>query len=373
LFNLGHNFLSAIKSGDTSKVNSILSTASEIELDCYLNFTDQKGNNAILIAIELGNIDLLDYLIEKGFDSNHQNFEGQSPLHICAGIDTDQKKVEKIISLLKTDRYLQDKQGYIVFKLGFTALHLCVKLNSKSTKFLISVDNINTRSIAGESALHIATTKELIDILLASNANVLLKSFAGYSPLIHHCNRKNIEAATSILTYYIDNKISLDTDLDYRGGTFLHSAVAKNLYPVIELFQEALNKDSTLASILKTSTIKKNTPLHAAAFLSDMNIVKLLISMGCTNIPKNSNGYTASECAKEESIRHYIEEASLFDYQCAAEFVARVSRCVLINGQLLFVILSGKSIDDISSVRRCLDDFGLLRCELINEHPYLCL
>lgn len=291
-------FYEAIESGSLEVLESLFANANAIDNQSFVNFTSNAGNNAIMIAVEMGHLHLIDFLISKGFNSNHQNFEGETVLHICA-----KENVCEPISKVSCDLNAQDRKGW-------TALHLSIMYNSLAvSRLLISPSNINAVTYLGESALFFALKKEGTDLLLSHGANPGIMSRSGTTPLLEHCLNANIESALAILEYCLSDPVQVVhlefTDL--RGRTFLHIASHANQMPIIKAFGNKLQKNKILVPFLHKVTYKQNTSLHAAAFASHLGIVRELLNLGANPNAINGQGYTASELSKNDKVRHCIE------------------------------------------------------------------
>lgn len=387
--------MEALNSGNIGEIESLISRNDGTIDESLLYYTNSNGDNGIMIATKLGYTDLLRYLIFKGFHVDHQNFEGSSALHLCASSSIYQHEILFLLkSHSKNDICLQDRRG-------FTPLHLAILNKSLTDKEqYISQSNINVCTFEGETALHMCTEKEEIELLLRnSNINMRIKSYHyGQTPLLMYCKKGNVLGAFLILEYcFTNNRADILQDVDYRGANFMHISIIRKQTLIIlkyrEMLERKMNENTEygklFSGILKMKTIKGNTCLHAAAFVSDFKITEILISMGCSTESKNLDGYTPSEVSKDENVRQLIEEASLSELlsnqieiyaNSDGDFaVAKVARCILHNGKLLFLIISSK-ISDIKAekksilyVKRSLEDFGALRNQLLNEMSYLCL
>ncbi len=52
-------------------------------LPFHLNKTDDFGNTLLCLAAQNGNLKICKYLVTKGANLNHQNYQGQTPAHFA--------------------------------------------------------------------------------------------------------------------------------------------------------------------------------------------------------------------------------------------------------------------------------------------------
>jgi ankyrin repeat protein len=101
----------------------------------------------------------------------------------------------------------------------------------------------------------------------------------------------------------LENKLQVDLNKILENGeTLMTTAVAKDLYPIVEMLL------TNNASVVKANS-KKETPLMVASRLGYEELVRLLISLGAKTDNKDSNGNTALHLAilnKHEDIAIFL-------------------------------------------------------------------
>lgn len=115
-----------------------------------LNAQDYHGNTALHHAVDKGDFDLVETLVEKGADFNVQNEEGDTTLHLAFLLTEENEKVE-------------------------------------IAEFLINKGaDLNLQSIFGHTALHLAAMfweTELAKLLIKKGADTTLKNKKSKTPL----------------------------------------------------------------------------------------------------------------------------------------------------------------------------------------------
>jgi ankyrin repeat protein len=74
------NFLTAAKEGNFEEIKTIFSQNEKINL----NVKDAMGNTALILAAEKGDLDIMEFLLQKGISLQEKNFLDNNVLHVLA-------------------------------------------------------------------------------------------------------------------------------------------------------------------------------------------------------------------------------------------------------------------------------------------------
>ncbi|XP_062595975.1 serine/threonine-protein phosphatase 6 regulatory ankyrin repeat subunit C-like [Saccostrea cucullata] len=196
-----------------------------------LDFKDNNGENALHDAAWAGNIDLLNFLLEKGFDIKSKRNDGKTVLHLCCM----NGKLEMCKYLVNTYPHLLD-----------------VKDNN------------------GENALHDAASGgniDLLNILLEKGFDVKTKRNDGKTVLHLCCMRGKLEMCKYLVNTYphlLDFK-------DNNGGNALHNAAWGGN---IDLLNFLLEKGSDV----ETKRNNGKTVLHQCCMNGKLQMCKYLVN-----------------------------------------------------------------------------------------------
>ena len=152
------NLIDLIKNDDTDSVLELIKTSIDIK-DMYLD-------TALQSATEMGNVSIINALIEAGANVESIDEYGQRPIHIAAASgDLD------VLSLILNYAYIDSREGNGIGSRGNTALHYAAAEDSPNlTQLLINTGaTINIKNNFQETPLHIAvmnnSLRNVINIL----------------------------------------------------------------------------------------------------------------------------------------------------------------------------------------------------------------
>lgn len=77
-----HQIFNAAKTGNCEILNNILQRY-KISKAKFDSIQDDNGNSVLLMAVMTGDTKTLELLINEGCNVNHQNFDGNTPLHFA--------------------------------------------------------------------------------------------------------------------------------------------------------------------------------------------------------------------------------------------------------------------------------------------------
>jgi uncharacterized protein len=277
------------------KISRIFENVDAVEMAHYINATNSVGNNAVMIACEAKNVEMLEFLVKREFDVNHQNFDGETAAHICSRLN-----IVEAVEMLDADTILRDRKGQ-------TALHVsCMFQNFGISELMASEANVNILNLNNESPIFFAKTAEAVNLFISLGADLKIRSRAGHTPLLHHCHEGNTGAAIAILVHCLANGINVDGS-DVRGRTFIHICAHENLLNVLQVVTKRAKGKASISRLLDMTTQRKNTALHLAAYSANADVARLLLELGCNPCQRNSRGYTPADISRTEAIRELIE------------------------------------------------------------------
>ena len=229
--------------GELSTLNDILEKHSTL-------MQDEDGQTALYAACIGDHREIIKRLIDFGYDVNHQDKEGKTPLHIT--FENHAPELAQIlITEFKANTEIRDKQnwtplhtaidrGYSYYSCEFSQrfLHQDVdnevswiqlhaasfNENKQDVQFLLdSGTDVNHVSSAGHTPLHIAVTKSNIDLvalLLDHNVNINSVTTDGKTPLHIAVDKVDEDIIQKLLSQSADPRLK-----DALGNTSLHLAV----------------------------------------------------------------------------------------------------------------------------------------------------
>jgi len=298
------------------------------------------GYTALQEAIDLGRVDIVTLLLDKGADVNMRNKRGQAPIELALGrFDIDmvrlllkQPGIQSRISIYnggeKLLLNLAIERANMVDKEKFTELtdllldHLNTSdvLNkqdsiTKQTPLLLAMhynqpelakkllekgSNLNIKDNQGRNALHLAVThnqKELAEQLIAKNIQLDIKDDKGDTPLHMAVSLSSSkEVAKLLINKFKESGISLDI-MGHKGVTPLHRAAAAQ-GDNVEIVTALLEAGAQLDLIDED----QQTPLHYAAQNNNIKVIEKLIQHNPSLINlQDKNGKTPLHMAASQN------------------------------------------------------------------------
>ena len=216
--------------------------------------SDKDGQTALYAACVGNHPEIINLLVNSGYDVNHRDNEGKTPLHI-AFENHEPGIAEILMTQFNADTEIRDKHNW-------TPLHTAIDRGY----FLYSQQlsqNLLQKDVGSEVSwiqLHAACFQENtqdVQTLLDAETNVSHASSAGHTPLHIAVAKSNINLVTLLLNHNADVN-SLNSDQQ----TPLHVAVDKGEEAIIHnlLLKKA---DPSLKDLIG------NTSLHLALHIKD--------------------------------------------------------------------------------------------------------
>lgn len=187
-------FLDSLKNGDgKTLVDSMIDEGFDINREI-------SGKTLLSIAAEYGDLEFIEYLVEKGADSNATNLDGTNPLHIAAKY-SHQKAVEFFINLgVCADS--RDNNNRTPLHYAGEVFHRQAEISSRQTffsNFRYSLDRncIKAPETCSASEMHM----ELVHFLLVIGADFDAIDSNGDVPLLLAAKYSCAHVVKILVTY----------------------------------------------------------------------------------------------------------------------------------------------------------------------------
>lgn len=334
-----------------------------IDKQRLLESRDKHGRTPLMVAVEQGHLNTIDYLIGHNIDLNLVDNYGCTSLHRAAALGYD----ECCNLLIKhgASPYIRDSNGLLpiqyaiitghanlinifmdfkydslvdsnnlsllhyacfyghstcaetlfdyedtirlsINKTSFTLLHcVCLGGHESFINYLIirfGDSLLHSRDSLGRTALHICALNDEIDcarLLIEHGCNLNELNNNYETPLMLTC----IKNSQDMFNLLIEFDITYD-QVDISGNTALHLALINNHeHLALELIERINNID-----LLNKQNLKGDTPLHLASSNGFLKCVQLLLSKGVQIHIKNTKGHNALvSCAKDDRVANCLE------------------------------------------------------------------
>lgn len=301
----------------------------EAALVAFGDSSDIEKNLCFLWAAFNKKCDLFETLIKVGADSNFQDAEGLSAIHISAFVGcltgtlflilngADLNAIGKDFTPLhyavfgnQTDVVeLLIKKGAIVntVKCEETPLHCAIRANSPECLKLLLAEKVNVNSTepCGYNALHLAAELGMtmcLEVLLDTknvdiNAKTCTKS-KEMTALHIAADESNLDCVNLLLTKGADVRAT-----NNRGASPLHLAAKCFSIECVEALLKNGRADPN------AEDCDKRTPLHAAIGKSDVSfdLIEMMIKQGAAINHKDQYGFTPLHLAALDGVSDCVE------------------------------------------------------------------
>ncbi|KAJ8951198.1 hypothetical protein NQ314_007699 [Rhamnusium bicolor] len=190
---LVHGVLRAVVEEDLKKLQHF------VQLGKSLNVNDSSGNTPLHVAVIKNNLDILDYLLSQAnIEMNNQNFYGETPLF--QAIKNERIEAAKRLIEARANTNLQNYED-------ITPLHLSVKHPDLVHMLILHGAYLDATDYSGDTPLHDATAEECLEtvcMLLYYNADVNIKGVNNLTPFMKALIAKNVEIQAALLEYVDD-------------------------------------------------------------------------------------------------------------------------------------------------------------------------
>ncbi|MHB9147566.1 MAG: ankyrin repeat domain-containing protein [Candidatus Amoebophilus sp.] len=246
-------------------------------------------------ACEVGNLEAVKYLVEKGADLNAKGNRDYTPLHYACR----KGNLEIVKYLLEQGADIQAKNMW-----NDTALHYaCEKGNLEVVKYLLEQGaDIQAKGNGSEStSLHFACMNghlEVVKYLLEQGADTQAKGVYDRTPLHYACEKGDLE----VVKYLLEQGADIQAKNKY-GRTPLHYACEKGN---LEVFKCLVEQG---ANIQARDSYGK-TPLYCACEKGDLEVMKYLLEQGADIHAKDKYGTTPIGIARQGRYKALVDVLS---------------------------------------------------------------
>lgn len=254
--------------------NNIEEIRKKIELGYSPNKFSERGETPLSLAVSIGNIDMINLLLENGAEINLSQKDNLSYTPLINAIRNIKGKNLEVIKLLieaGADLEKGDSRG------GTPLLHSCIGAHKEVLEYLISKGaNVNSVDNDGQTPLHY-----LCKFALEWGGGRITTIINGIEEVVEN-NR--IDEHFDIFKILISNGADVNKITNY-GFAPLHLAAQKEgkifIKPLIEAGAE-----------VNLSNANKYIPLHAAADAGDFKTAYELLKLGADVNSKDKYGFT---------------------------------------------------------------------------------
>jgi ankyrin repeat protein len=295
-------FYSAIRENNLAQLKTLLDQKGSA------NVTDDRGITPLMYAAEIGSLEAMRLLIDRGADVNTQNAFGSTALLWSVA---DPAKLRLLLN--------RGAQANTVARSGRTALIVAAFTNPSAevVKLLLAkgakVDVMDTRHVTPLNAATFGNDTATVRLLLDANADINTPdTFIGLTPLMNAAGNRNVEAVKVLMAKGAAvNAVSKTEGLpriqtgtvEFGGWTPLLMASAFGPPEAVKMLLDAGAKTDAQDYRGFTSLM-----LAAGTDRYDRRIVSMLVAHGADLRPTNHMGETALDWANKFGDPQVIRE-----------------------------------------------------------------
>ncbi|KAL8745697.1 MAG: hypothetical protein Q9190_002199 [Brigantiaea leucoxantha] len=139
---------------------------------------------------------------------------------------------------------------------------------------------------------------ELVDLLLAKDADVNLKTHSGQTALHFCASKNNLDVARRLIAHKASARVK-----DKRGQLPLHRAAAVGSVPMVNLLLES-------KSPLNATDVSGYTALHHAIAEGHGDTALVLLKAGAETDKRDVDGHLAIDLAPDNKIKKFITQSA---------------------------------------------------------------
>lgn len=281
-----------------------------------IDATGESGISALHLAVNNGNLAIVEVLVRAGANVNQRSKDGLTPLHFCelsspsyTTDDPEEKVSLREYKVMKVAEFLVENKADIDSRgnNGETPLHFVAKTNNVHVARLLITRGADVNAVLGTDCvtpLHIAamySIAEMAELLIAAGAAVGTTMRNGTTPL-HLASTRNNFGTVPVL---VDGGAEVNAT-DEDGDSALHMATWNNNTEIVE-FLVSRSAD------VNSRTRKGYTPLLNATCSNNPQMVRFLVSKGA-DVELAFYGYTplhiAFQLGYTEAARALLESGA---------------------------------------------------------------
>ncbi|KAF5895516.1 serine/threonine-protein phosphatase 6 regulatory ankyrin repeat subunit B-like, partial [Clarias magur] len=282
--------------GNVAVLQEMLNNVPSSCLQTAINKQDKTGRSPLLLAAELGHMEVVRLLLKRNARVDVFDEEGKSALHLAA-----ERGHEEIAHILLSYKAFVNAKT----KLGLTPLHLSAQTGSYHlVQLLINTHKAPTDALnlSKQTPLHLAAISGNLDIcnsLVNLEADIKAKDIHGQTPL--HLAAENDHS--DIVKLFLHHKPELATMPNMEGATCINIAAAKGSLTVIRELLKLSQEDATTLN----NKANGSCPLHLAAAAGHTEVVKALLEAGASAEEEDLEGMTAVHLAARNGHTDILE------------------------------------------------------------------
>ncbi|KAH9495889.1 hypothetical protein Btru_015352 [Bulinus truncatus] len=351
----------AVKSGDVNIVTLLLSSGMSIDA------TNDRGQTALILAIENDHVSLLDVLLQRGASVNVKCLDGASPIYAAAkrglwkiasklierGCDVNACKHKGENLLIAATRRSHLGLVQMLHSAGAninvprednsTPLTLACELgNASLVKFLVENGAVvNARRVDGWTPVMVATERrhhEIVELVCQHNADLDISCSYGFTPIFVAVMNNDALMAELLL------RRTCRTDVtDNQGRTALMHAAWQCRVEVVNV----LCKYSY--DVNAQNPKNGRTALHYAAIKNNATVVGLLIDAGaCLNVIDRENKTPLNYVESKEVIELLVKYGAYLSKD--SWYASRRQSCVSASSRWSRVSAGASSVTDFQAI-----------------------
>ncbi|KAF9574930.1 hypothetical protein EC968_004931 [Mortierella alpina] len=275
------------------------------ELNNSAIVSNYEGKTPLMLSVELEHLQMASLILRsicsKNKDAiNHQDVLGNSVMHICAA--KENRALLELLLAAGPDLGIPNNDGD-------TALIIAAKMSDRSDNSTVistlasemSKNDLDWQNNNGDTALHFIIDPTLVTTLVASGCNPEIDNYAGWTPLLKWTLHDN----TAIVKRLLDTGGVDVLMTDSRGYTPLHMVCLRGNLEMARMLQ-------TLTPTDIQSAVDGSTPLHLACQSGSVDVVEFLLEAGANPELRDWANESPADMTNDSTILEMLDNGLLF-------------------------------------------------------------